>query len=322
MTRPRKALISLADTPYYHITSRCVRRAFLCGIDHYSGQSYEHRRQWVVDRIRLLSSLFAIDVCAYSVMSNHYHLVLKVCPEQLTDLSEDEIMDRWCALFNGPLLIQNYRNGDDLKPFERSTVSDIVNVWRTRLSSISWFMRCLNQPIAHQANREDKCTGKFWESRFTSQALKSEEALLSGMAYVDLNPVRAGMADTPETSSYTSIQERLKLEFDVRQAIDDQTDCGDLLDFRAPLKPLLPFEKRLLNESQTGILFNVEEYLALLDWTGRILRSEKRGHIDSALPPILDRLQITADQWRINTTQFEAFHPKRFNRLKSQLDTG
>ena len=259
MTRPRKALISLADTPYYHITSRCVRRAFRCGVDHYSGQNYEHRRQWVVDRIRLLSSLFAIDVCAYAVMSNHYHLVLKVCPEQLADLSEDEIMDRWCAMFKGPLLVQNYRSGEDLKPFERSAVSDIVNVWRSKLASISWFMRCLNQPIAHQANREDKCTGKFWESRFNSKALKSEEALLSGMAYVDLNPVRAGMADTPETSSYTSIQERLQLEFDVQQAIDDQTDSADLLDFRAPLKPLLPFENRLLNESQTGILFNFGE---------------------------------------------------------------
>jgi len=322
MTRPRKALISLADTPYYHITSRCVRRAFLCGVDHYSGQSYEHRRQWVVDRIRLLSSIFAIDICAYAVMSNHYHLALKVCPEQLEDLSDDDIMDRWCALFKGPLLIQNYRSGGDLKPFERLAVSDIVNVWRSRLSSISWFMRCLNQPIAHQANREDGCTGKFWESRFNSQALKSEEALLSCMAYVDLNPVRAGFADTPETSSHTSIRERLKPEFDLQHAIDDQTECGDLFDFRTPLKPLLPFENRLINEPQTGILFNFKEYLALVDWTGRIIRSDKRGHIDHALPPILARLQITADQWRINTTQFEAIHPKRFNRLTPQLDTG
>ena len=322
MTRPRKALISLADTPYYHITSRCVRRAYLCGVDHYSGQNYEHRRQWVVDRLRLLSSLFAIDVCAYAVMSNHYHLVLKVCPEQLEVLSEEDIMDRWCALFKGPLLIQSYRSGDELKPFERTAASDIINVWRTRLASISWFMRCLNQPIARQANLEDKCTGKFWESRFTSQALKSEEALLSCMTYVDLNPVRAGMADTPEHSEFTSIQERLQPGFNMQQAIDDQTECGDLLDFKSSLKPLVPFENRLINERQSSILFSFKEYLALVDWTGRTIRRDKRGHIDNALPPILDRLQITADQWLINTTQFEALHPKRFNRITPQLDTG
>ncbi len=322
MTRPREELISLAQTPYYHITARCVRRAFLCGVDDYSGKSYEHRRQWVVDRIRLLSSLFAIDVCAYAVLSNHYHLVLKVCPEQLTDLSEDDIMDRWCALFKGPLLVQYYRNGEELKPFEREAVSDIVTVWRSRLASISWFMRCLNQPIARQANLEDKCTGKFWESRFNSKALKSEEALLSCMAYVDLNPVRAGITDLPETSSHTSIRERLKLEFDLQQAVDDQTECGDLLDFKAPLKPLLPFDDGLINEPQTGILFGFEEYLALVDWTGRIIRSDKRGHLDDSLPPILARLQITSEQWRLNTTQFEAIHSKRFNRITPRLDTG
>ncbi len=322
MTRPRKALISLADTPYYHITSRCVRRAFLCGVDHYSGKNYEHRRQWVVDRIRLLSSLFAIDVCAYAVMNNHYHLVLKIYSEQTEEISDDDVMDRWCALFKGPLVVQRYRGGEDLKPFERTTVSDIVNVWRSKLASISWFMRCLNQPIAHQANQEDQCTGKFWESRFISQALKSEEALLSCMAYVDLNPVRAGIADRPETSSHTSIRKRLWPEFDLQQAIDDQTECGDLLDFKVALKPLLPFENRQANEPQNGILFNFEEYLALVDWTGRIIRSDKRGYIDNALPPILTRLQISQEQWRINTTQFEAIHPGRFNRQVPQLDTG
>ena len=315
-------MISLEDTPYYHITSRCVRRAFLCGVDHYSGKNYEHRRQWVVDRIRLLSSLFAIDVCSYAVMSNHYHLALKICPEQIEKLSDDDVMDRWCALFKGPLIVQRYRDGEDLSSFERGTVSDIVNVWRSKLASISWFMRCLNQPIAYQANREDNCRGKFWESRFTSQALKSEEALLSCMAYVDLNPVRTGTAETPETSSHTSIQERLRPQFDFQQAIDDQTACGDLLDFKSALKPLLPFENQVVNEPQTGILFNFEEYLALVDWTGRIIRSDKRGCIDNALPPILNRLQINPDQWLVNTTQFETVHPGRFNRQTPQLDTG
>ena len=108
----------------------------------------------------------------------------------------------------------------------------------------------------------------------------------------------------------------------IRSAIEDPTECGDLLDFRVPPKPLLDFEDRLVDEPQTGILYNFKEYLALVDWTGRIIRSDKRGHIDKALPPILARLQITADQWRINTTQFEAIHPRRFNRLPPQLDSG
>jgi len=322
MTRPRKVLISLADTPYYHITSRCVRRAYLCGVDHYSGQNYEHRRQWVVDRIRLLSSLFAIDVCAYAVMSNHYHLVLKLCPEQLTNLCDNQIMDRWCALFKGPLLVQRYRGGEVLSAPEIATVGDIVKVWRKKLSSISWFMRCLNQPIARQANLEDKCTGKFWESRFTSQALKTEEALLSCMAYVDLNPVRSGIATRPETSDYTSILERIQPVFNLQRAIKSQRQTGDLLDFKAPLKPLLQFETSEVSQSQRGILFAFRDYLALVDWTGRIIRNDKRGCIDHALPPILSRLHISVKQWHLNTTRFEALHARRFNRITPNIDTG
>ncbi len=322
MTRPRKVLISLADTPYYHITSRCVRRAYLCGVDHYSGQNYEHRRQWVVDRIRLLSSLFAIDVCVYAVLSNHYHLVLKMCPEQLTDLSDDEILDRWCALFKGPLLVQRYRSGEALSAPEADTVGDIVKVWRAKLSSISWYMRCLNQPIARQANLEDKCTGKFWESRFTSQALKTEEALLSCMAYVDLNPIRARIATCPETSGYTSIQERIQPAFNLQQAIKSQCQAGDLLEFKAPLKPLLQFDPGMVNHSRQGIFFAFRDYLELVDWTGRIIRNDKRGFIDDALPPILRRLQLSAKQWHLNSTRFEAIHASRFNRITPNIDTG
>ena len=322
MTQPRKALISLDDTPYYHITSRCVRRAFLCGVDPYSGCDYEHRRQWVVDRIRLLSSLFAIDVCAYAVMSNHYHLVLKLCPEQFDDLDDDDIMARWCALFKGPLLVQRYRRGKRLSSPELSTLQDIVQIWRTKLASISWFMRCLNQPIARQANLEDGCRGKFWECRFHSQALKSEEALLSCMTYVDLNPIRAQMADSPETSEYTSIRERIHPEFDLTQAIKTQIEQGDLLDFKTALKPLLHFEAGITNQPQSGILFAYQDYLQLIDWTGRAIRDDKRGFIDRDLPPILNRLQISPEQWLMNTTKFESIHAGRFNRIESSIDTG
>jgi len=116
MTRPRKELISLSDTPYYHIVSRCVRRAFLCGTN--NKQNYEHRRQWVEERIRLLSSLFAIDICAYAVMSNHYHMVIKCNPEQAEEWSQQEVISRWLTLFKGPLLIQKYQQGISLSKAE------------------------------------------------------------------------------------------------------------------------------------------------------------------------------------------------------------
>lgn len=183
-------------------------------------------------------------------------------------------------------------------------------------------MRCLNQPIARQANLEDGCTGKFWESRFTSQALKTEEALLSCMAYVDLNPIRAEMASTPEDSDHTSIQERLSPRFDLNAAIKSQYDNGDLLDYKTELKPLSYFEGKSRNQHQSGILFSWKDYLELVDSTGRIIQANKRGYIENQLPPILERLQVSAEQWLINSSQFETIHARRFNRITPNLDTG
>lgn len=145
MTRPRKELISVLDTPYYHVVSRCVRRTFLCGFDPHTQQDYEHRRQWIEDRMRLLSSLFAIDICAYAVMSNHYHIVVKLDPQQVTEWSQQEVISRWMRLYKGPLLIQRQQQGDILSPAEQRTVSEIIEVWRARLANLSWFMKCLNE---------------------------------------------------------------------------------------------------------------------------------------------------------------------------------
>ena len=122
------------------------------------------------------------------------------------------------------------------------------------------------------------------------------------MAYVDLNPIRAGMASSPETSSYTSIQERMQPVFSLQKAIENQLHCGDLLDFRSPLKPLLHFKETVKQQNQSGIFFAYRDYLQLIDWTGRVIRKDKRGSIDRQLPPILSRLKIEGKQWHLNVT--------------------
>ncbi|WP_292959185.1 transposase [Neptuniibacter sp. UBA6509] len=316
MTRPRKELVSVQDTPYYHVVSRCVRRSFLCGKDPVTGQDYEYRRQWVEDRIRILSSLFPIDICAYAVMSNHLHIVVKLRPDEIDSLSDKEIVNRWLCLFKGPLLIQKWQTGENLSEAQLDCVNDIIKVYRKRLGSLSWFMKCLNEPIARQANQEDNCTGHFWESRFKSQALLTEEALLSCMAYVDLNPVRAEMAPTPEESDHTSIKERLKPKFDITSAIESQKELLALRHFHSTIKPLATFEGDVRDEEQHGILFNLTDYLELVDMAGRILRDDKRGAISAHLPPILDRLEINKEEWLDNATQFEKLYLKKFARKR------
>jgi REP element-mobilizing transposase RayT len=189
--KPRAQQVSVSDTPFYHVISRCVRRTFLCGEDRSTGQSYEHRRLWIEERIRLLASVFAIEVAAYAVMSNHYHVVVKINPDEVVHWNNDDVLERWCCLHKGPPLVQRYQSGDELIPAEIRRVVQYADTFRERLADLSWFMKCLNEPVARQANKEDNCTGHFWESRFKSQALDTEEAVLSCMAYVDLNPVRA-----------------------------------------------------------------------------------------------------------------------------------
>ncbi|MGL5906303.1 MAG: transposase, partial [Shewanella sp.] len=209
MTIPRSRQISLEDTTHYHIVSRCVRRAFLCGQDAASKKSYAHRREWVVAKIAQLSQLFAIGICAYAVMSNHYHIVLRVEPQIAHAWAEGEVVERWGHLFNLPQLIRRWQNQEPLDALEIAELKRLIELWRERLHSISWFVRLLNESIARQANGEDNCKGHFWEGRFKCQALLTENALLACMAYVDLNPVRAAIANTPESSDFTSIKQRI-----------------------------------------------------------------------------------------------------------------
>jgi hypothetical protein len=179
MTKPRSSLVSLADTPWYHVVNRCVRRAFLCGDDAVTGKNHDHRRAWIVDRVKQLAGVFAIDVAAYAVMSNHYHLVLRVDAERAQGWSNEEALRRWTQLFDGPLLVQRLLSGqgEEMDQATLNAIDEWAATYRARLCDLSWFMRVLNETVARQANTEDGVTGRFWEGRFKSQALHQQRPI-------------------------------------------------------------------------------------------------------------------------------------------------
>ena len=306
MTIPRRCQISLSHTPYYHCVARCVRRAFLCGIDRYTRKNFNHRRQWVVDRVRLQASVFGIGVCAYAIMENHYHLVLHANRQQVLGWSDDEVIERWTRLFKGPVLVQNYQQGVSLTKIQRLALSRIVAVWRSRLYDISWFMRCLNEYIARRANAEDECRGRFWEGRFKSQALLDDCALLSCMAYVDLNPVRAGLATSLKDSNFTSIQERLR-------AVRSSTEYYGSMRSRLWLVPFSPGDKPA--ELSSVIRYGFRDYLNLVEHTGRQVKSGKRGHIAGGGGSLLRQLGLSCDQWIALSLELQAMAPRAVGNL-------
>ncbi|MBU2178276.1 MAG: transposase [Gammaproteobacteria bacterium] len=287
MPKPRSAQIAIEETPFYHLVSRCVRRAFLCGCT--ETYNFEHRRGWILERLSLLTQMFAIDVAAFALMSNHYHLVVRVDSERAKLWSANEVIQHWQMIFRLPVLVEQYLLSAPQSAAELQAVEKIIETWRCRLSDISWFMRCLNEHIARQANLEDHCTGRFWEGRFKSQALLDEKALLTAMAYVDLNPIRAQMADTPESSDYTSIQQRLG------QAIHSAF-YGQLLPFAGIAHQ---------DNGKTHIPYHLIDYIELVDWTGRQMRPHKKGNISERQPPILARLGLSPACWLHNCQQLE-----------------
>ena len=159
-------------------------------------------------------------------MSNHYHLVLQVDKVNADLLSMDDVIARWYQLYNGHPIVDEYLTNPEISPIKLAKAEEFSELWRERLYDISWFMKCLNEHISREANKEDNCTGKFWEGRFKSQALLDEKALLSCMAYVDLNPIRAGIVSSVEDSEFTSISERIKqYKSHQRQQKKRSTDC-------------------------------------------------------------------------------------------------
>ena len=318
---PRKQIVASYEVGIYHCYNRCVRRAFLCGVDPVSGNNFEHRKDWILQRAELLASAAAVEVLDFAILDNHMHFILRNRPDIAATWSDEEVVRRWWQIC--PTRRNELGEAPEPLPVELDqwlAHPEKVQELRQRLSSISWFMRLLCQKIARRANREDQVTGKFFESRFRCQALLDDEAVLACSLYVDLNVVRADKAETPEESRYTSAYERILERKRFRAAMRavaqaDENGSANAEPTRTPednlwLSPIQladrfesgadrtvsnPFPSRRLTNK--GFLpMTLDHYLSLLDWMGRQIRSDKRGSIPAELSPILERLHVNMEQ--------------------------
>lgn len=309
MTVPRSQVVDLSVTPWYHCTSRCVRQAFLLEEPSQASDgtvaAVINRKAWLDDRLKYLTGIFAISVGGYSTMTNHMHALLRIDAEIALAWSDVEVTRRWLTLY--PLRDakrQPIPLTDELIEAEACD-KEYVEDKRGRLMNLGWFMKCLKEPLARIANKEDGCVGSFFQGRYKAVAVVDAESLLSVCAYIDLNPVAAGMVPTPETSPHTSIKER----------VDHVVIQGRQEDLRACLRGsvegskaaagleeglwLVPIEdRRGIDSERMGILAGctLGNYLMLVEQTGRMLR-EGKASISAELADIFERLGTTAERW-------------------------
>ena len=306
MTVARSRLVDPAVTRVYHCVSRCVRRARLLG-----DGALTDRKQWIENRLQELSGIFAISVAGFAILDNHLHVIVRLEPECVDAWTDEEVVLRWARLFPPPGLARV----DQTWIQARLNNSEWIATARTRLASLSWFMKCLKEPLSRMANREDETRGTFFESRFKSTAILDEAAAVATCVYVDLNPLAAGIADRPETSSHTSIKSRidhLRAAGLLAQVIDQPSvpvapeaparAPGDRPETRDPEAAhwLCPLEDRSRSGAKRAGLFanlTLTEYLKVLDASSRLLRAGKAS-VSTEVAGILERLRTTPDQWR------------------------
>ena len=209
-------------------------------------------------------------------MSNHTHVVLRIDPRLPAAWSAEEVAWRWARLSRTlepvpevAIAVQVSRLTENPQRIEEL---------RRRLGSLSWFMRFLNEAIARSANAEDGCTGRFWEGRYRCQALLDDQAVLACMAYVDLNPIRAGLAEDLTSSDFTSIQRRLL-------SLTQRTPEAD-----APLSAIGG------NAKDQVVPISLPGYITLLEWTGRLSRPNKGSTVTDA-PLALSDIRGSPDWW-------------------------
>lgn len=299
---PRKKLLSDRPIALYHCWSRCVRRAFLCGKDPVTGKDFSHRRQWILTRLGQLAALFAIEIAFHAEMANHLHEMLRTRPDVAKRLGRQEVARRWLIIARLAKCLV-----DQVTPPSQDEIDELAKdkrriiKLRKRLSSISWFMGTLLENVARRANAEEETTGKFWDGRFRSRECVGDEAVLLCGLYIDLNPIRAGEARSPETARYSSIYQRLQSQ-GMRRDSRHRPDCWLApLTWDAQLKtddPARYTSRTGCRASDMGMLsITLDGYTQLLKWVARIVRGSQDCRIPRDLDSMLDHLQVEPTAW-------------------------
>lgn len=312
MTMARRQLVNVSVTRYYHCISRCVRQASLCG------KGFTHRKTWIEMRLQFLAEYFAISVCGFSVLDNHLHILCRLDPGVASTWSDEEVMRRWIAIYAPSGLNKKSSAFVNMWIDEQCKDARRVACFRERLQNLGWFMKALKEPLSRLANKEDDCKGTFWESRYKSIAILDEEALLATCAYIDLNPVAAGIASLPEKSPHTSIRQRVRHVHTItatkrlRNAIHAGSVATAVIEgdieqshWLCPLQ-----DRRRLGEAREGIFsgFSLSAYLQLVDWTARLCRTGK-ARLSQDVRDIIERLGSSARSW--HTQMQRLFHKER-----------
>ncbi len=217
-------------------------------------------------------------------------------------------MRRWFVLYPPRGTDRKVLSGEAVEKLWAQRLGDAAWVAKTRerLKSLSWFMKCLKEPLSRLVNKAEKCTGAFFEGRFKSIMILDDEALLSVCAYIDLNPVAAGIAATPEESAHTSVHERV-MNVQEQGRTEDVTVAlqGSVAASQASAGVedelwLVPIEDRRRTDSvREGMLegFTLGNYLMLVEYTGRLIRDGKAS-ISAELADVFARLGSNSETWQ------------------------
>jgi len=298
--RPRCEIMDKSEVGTYHCFNRCVRGEELLG-DITGGKHYDVRKDWLLEMLITLASIFSIDILKYAVMDNHLHLILRNRPDVVKKWSKTKILRHAMRLFPEKFRRKGwYVEPGEAIPRQLLENTKLIEVMRDRLSDISWLMKVLQERIARRCNKVDKKSGHFWAGRYKSEKLEDDGAVLACAMYIDLNWIRAGKAKTPETSRFTSAYRRIRgMQARRRKKKGAQEEGIQLDGHLAPLNingdyPGEDLAALDLRASNRGTLeMTLEMYLTLLDIVGRMLKTGK-GSIPDKYVGILERLGLDA----------------------------